>query len=82
MHTVNMFQAKTNLSKLVEEVESGQETEIIIARHGRPVARLTAIGVGRGKERRIGVAAGRLVVPDSIDADNEKIARLFSGDGE
>lgn len=82
MKTVNIFQAKTNLSKLIEQVESGEETEIIIARHGRPVARLTTLAGGRRKERRIGVAAGRLVVPDDIDADNEEIARLFTDDGK
>jgi prevent-host-death family protein len=79
METVNIFQAKTNLSKLVEKVESGKEKEIIIARHGRPVARLTAISGPSERGRRIGVAAGRFVVPDNIDADNEEIARLFGG---
>ena len=40
MHTVNMLQAKTSLSRLVEAIELGQEHEIVIARNGRPVARL------------------------------------------
>ncbi len=44
MTTVNMLEAKTQLSRLVEAVETGAETEIIIARNGRPVARLVAIG--------------------------------------
>jgi antitoxin (DNA-binding transcriptional repressor) of toxin-antitoxin stability system len=77
METINIFQAKTNLSKLIEKVESGKEKEIIIARHGRAVARLTAVTGQIEKGRRIGVAAGRFVVPDNIDADNEEIARLF-----
>ena len=39
MPKVNMLEAKTNLSKLVEAVETGKETEIILARNGKPVAR-------------------------------------------
>ena len=45
MTTVNMLEAKTSLSKLVEAVESGAETEIIIARNGKPALnRVIAIG--------------------------------------
>jgi antitoxin (DNA-binding transcriptional repressor) of toxin-antitoxin stability system len=43
MTTVNMLEAKTHLSRLVEAIESGAETEIIIARNGKPAARLTAL---------------------------------------
>ena len=39
MHAVNMLQAKSNLSRLVEAIELGDEREIIIARNGRPVAK-------------------------------------------
>lgn len=76
MITVNMLDAKTNLSKLVEQVERGEEPEIVIARNGKPAAKLVRIGV-RAAGKRIGVAKGRFEVPDSIDADNEEIARLF-----
>ncbi len=78
MHTVNMFEAKTQLSKLVESIESGREEEIVIARNGRPAAKLTRVQK-RSLERRLGVAKGQFDVPDSIDADNELIERLFSG---
>jgi antitoxin (DNA-binding transcriptional repressor) of toxin-antitoxin stability system len=37
MQTVNMLQAKSSLSRLVEAIEQGQEREIVIARNGRPV---------------------------------------------
>lgn len=40
MHTVNMLQAKSSLSRLVEAIEQGEEREIIIARNGRPAAKL------------------------------------------
>ena len=78
MTTVSVFQAKTNLSKLIKRLESGQEREIVIARHGRPVARLCRLE-GRRLGRRIGVAKGRFRVPENIDADSERIARLFTG---
>ncbi len=79
MQTVNMFQAKTSLSKLVEAVESGKEKEIVISRHGMSVARLTSI-VRKPVQQRIGVARGRFVVPDDIDSSNELISRLFAGE--
>lgn len=75
MRTVNMLDAKTNLSRLVEAVESGDESEILIARNGRPVARLTA--VKRDVSRRIGVAQGVFEAPDDIDLYNTEIAELF-----
>jgi prevent-host-death family protein len=43
MHIVTMLEAKSTPSRLVVAVERGQETEIIIARNGRPAARLVAI---------------------------------------
>ncbi|MDZ7750890.1 MAG: type II toxin-antitoxin system prevent-host-death family antitoxin [Gammaproteobacteria bacterium] len=77
MTTVNMLQAKSSLSRLVAEVESGEETEIIIARNGRPVARLVRYERAPA-QRRLGVAKGRVEIPDDIDAGNEEIAALFS----
>lgn len=75
MPTVNMLDAKTHLSKLVEAIETGAEPEVIIARNGRPVARLVPIAATSGP--RIVVARGAFVVPDRIDADNEDVAKLF-----
>ena len=76
MYTVNMLEAKTNLSKLVEQVESGEEPEILIARNGKPAAKLVQLG-GKPVGQRLGIAKGRFEVPDDIDADNATIARLF-----
>ena len=78
MPTVNMFEAKSNLSRLVEAVETGAEAEIIIARNGRPVARLVPIG-SAPLGQRIGVARGAFVVPDSIDINNDEVENLFHG---
>ena len=81
MQTVNMLEAKSSLSRLVEAVESGQEVEIIIARNGKPAARLTALAPPAGG-KRLGVAKGLFIVPDDIDVDNDVIARLFLGQAE
>jgi antitoxin (DNA-binding transcriptional repressor) of toxin-antitoxin stability system len=78
MSTVNIFQAKSTLSRLIEQIETGKDEEIVIARHGRPVARLTRLAASK-PGKRIGVAKGRFEVPDSIDADNAAVARLFDG---
>jgi prevent-host-death family protein len=78
MRTINMLEAKSNLSRFVEAVETGSETEIIIARNGRPVARLMPLPAVK-PGRRIGVAKGRFTVPDTIDADNAADAALFAG---
>ena len=78
MHTVNMLQAKSSLSRLVDAIEQGEEREIIIARNGRPAAKLVPMeALAQGQ--RIGVAKGVFVVPDSIDTHNEEVARLFLG---
>ncbi len=76
MHTVNMFEAKSTLSRLVETIELGREPEIIIARNGRPAARLVPIGVPQ-IVKRIGVAKGLFEVPYDIDQHNAEIAQLF-----
>ncbi|MEW5967635.1 MAG: type II toxin-antitoxin system Phd/YefM family antitoxin [Pseudomonadota bacterium] len=78
MSSVNMLQAKSSLSRLVEAIEQGQAREIVIARNGRPAAKLVPMdAVPPGK--RIGVAKGKFNVPDSIDAHNDEVARLFLG---
>jgi prevent-host-death family protein len=64
MKTVNVHEAKTHLSRLLEEVEAGQE--VVIARAGRPVARLTALLPER-PPRQLGILAGRYSVPEDWD---------------
>lgn len=81
MATVNMLEAKTNLSRLVQAVESGAEAEIVIARNGKPAAKLVPISGGKSGVR-IGVAKGKFTVPDDIDRDNDYIEKLFLGDTE
>lgn len=80
MNAINMLDAKTQLSRLVEAVASGREREVVIARHGRPVARLVPLQAAPGGIR-LGVAKGLFVVPDDIDQHNDEVARQFHGSG-
>lgn len=78
-----MHEAKTHLSQLVDAVESGAESEIILARNGRPSARIVPMPDAKPVARRpirFGVAEGLFTVPDNIDRDNEEIAKLFYGE--
>jgi len=77
MQTVNMFEAKSTLSRLVSAIEQGEVPEIIIARHGRPAARLVPVQAAPPVQQRIGIAKGMFVVPDNIDAHNDEVAALF-----
>lgn len=78
MTAVNMLQAESSLSRLVQALEQGRE--IIIARNGRPAARLVPLEAAPAGPR-IGVAKGRFTAPDDIDAHNDEVARLFLGGG-
>ena len=62
MVLVNVHQAKTQLSRLLAQVEAGEE--VVVARRGKPVARLVAFEP-RG-ERRPDVLKGKVVIPDSF----------------
>ncbi len=80
MLLVNMLQAKSSLSRLVEAIEGGKEREIIIARNGKPAAKLVPIDANAAG-KRLGVAKGAFEVPDNIDRHNSEVAALFTGNG-
>lgn len=77
MTTVNMLDAKTRPSQLVEAVESGAEAEILIARNGRPAARLVPISRRPGVV--FGVARGRFTAPEDLNAGDDVIAAMLNG---
>lgn len=62
---INMHEAKSQLSKLVEQAEAGQET--VIARAGKPVAKLVPL-TSKGAVRKLGVLKGKLKIPADFDA--------------
>jgi antitoxin (DNA-binding transcriptional repressor) of toxin-antitoxin stability system len=78
MAQVNMLEAKTNLSKLVEAIESGAESEIVLARNGKPVA----LVVPAKNPRRLGLAQGMYgdFSLEELNALNDEVAKLFYGD--
>ena len=65
MLTVNVHEAKTRLSQLLEAVEAGQE--VTIARAGRPVARLVSLA-DKPAPRKLGGLAGQINIPEDFDA--------------
>lgn len=77
METVNIHDAKTRLSKLVDQAAKGEP--FIIAKAGRPVAKVMAVEAPEPAEtRRLGFLAGEIEVPDDFDRMGEEdIARLF-----
>ncbi len=79
MPTVNMLDAKTRLSKLVEAVESGAETEVIIARNGKPAAKLVPVTATEATGVRLGLLAGKYppLSLDDFNSDDEAVADLF-----
>ena len=77
--TVNIHEAKTHFSKLIERVRLGEE--IIIAKAGKPVARLVP-EAPKDKRRRLGTAKGQIwIAEDFDDALPDDLLDLFEGNG-
>lgn len=78
MTTVNVHAAKTNFSRLVDQAAAGEE--IIIAKAGQPVAKLVPLTAPVREKRRLGLLAGRAVIPPDFDAPlPEEIIDTFEG---
>jgi prevent-host-death family protein len=79
MGVVNTHEAKTNLSKLIDEVQNG--AEIVIARANRPVARLVPIRE-KPSTRRPGYLKGKVRIAADFDAPlPPDVVHAFEGDG-
>jgi prevent-host-death family protein len=63
--TINIHEAKTHLSRLVDEVAAG--AEVIIAKAGKPVARLTPLAAP-ARKKQLGLLKGKIKVPDDFNA--------------
>jgi len=79
MKTVNIHEAKTHLSKLIEQASKGEA--FVIAKAGKPVVKVTALSAPTGSQvRRLGFMAGQISVPDDFDRmGKEDIERIFGG---
>ena len=79
MRTVNIHEAKTHLSRLVELAAQG--TPFVIAKAGKPLVKVVPLDTPEaGQIRRVGFMTGQIRVPDDFDRmGGEEIERLFGG---
>ena len=79
MKTVNIHEAKTQLSKLVEAASKGEP--FIIAKAGKPVVKVTALTAPADDQmKRLGFLAGQITVPDDFNQmGGDEIEKLFGG---
>ena len=73
---VNMHEAKTTLSRIAKDIEDGVHPYYVVARHGKPVLKISAYEPPKPK-KRIGVAKGKFTCPDDDFFYNNDIAELF-----
>lgn len=77
MQTINIHEAKTHLSRLLEQVAGGDE--IVIAKAGKAIARLVPLDAAP-KKRQLGLLKGKLGVADDFDAPlPDDALTLFEG---
>jgi prevent-host-death family protein len=77
LETVNVHEAKTHFSRLLNRAQAGQE--FVIAKAGRPVARLGPLA-RQGKKRRLGLLDGKFKVPDDFNAPlPDEVIAVFEG---
>lgn len=79
MKIINIHQAKTQLSKLVDEASKGEP--FVIAKAGKPMVKVTALSAPVGAQRRrLGFMAGQISVPEDFDRMGEsEIEHMFTG---
>ncbi|CAK0773068.1 Antitoxin [uncultured Gammaproteobacteria bacterium] len=76
MQTINIHQAKTHLSRLVEQAVHGES--FVIARAGKPLVKVIAVETSVNTNRRLGFMAGQIAVPEDFDQmGGAEIERLF-----
>jgi prevent-host-death family protein len=80
MQTINIHEAKTQLSRLIEQAVKGDS--FIIAKAGKPLVKVTRLDAPlSGQVRRLGFMAGQITVPDDFDhMGSKEIEQLFSGE--
>ena len=77
MMQVNVQDAKTNLSNYVRLIETMRESSVIIARNGRPVAKIVPVDESP-VSKRIGVVKGKFRAPDNFDENNAEAAAMLT----
>lgn len=74
---VNIYDAKTNLSRLIEQVLQGKE--VIIAKAGKPVVKIVSYKE-KLTPRKPGLWKGKVWIPDDFNDEDEEINKLFYGE--
>lgn len=74
MKVVNVQNAKTHLSRLIDEAAAGEE--IVIGKHGKPLARLSAYAP-REELRPLGGLEGKIRIASDFDDEDPRVERLF-----
>jgi prevent-host-death family protein len=77
MQIMNIHQAKTNLSQLIEKALQGEE--VIIAKAGKPVVKLV-VYKKKLQPRKPGLLKGKISVPEDFDEEDPAINKLFYGE--
>ena len=80
MRTVNMHEAKTQLSRLVAGAAAGEP--FVIARAGKPLVKVVAVDApAAGTKRRLGIMEGQVTIPENFDRIGAaEIEAMFDGD--
>ncbi len=80
MQTINIHDAKTHLSRLVEQAVQGES--FVIAKAGKPLVKVSALDAPRASQmQRLGFLTGKITVPDDFDRMGAgEIEVLFGGD--
>ncbi|WP_035060063.1 type II toxin-antitoxin system Phd/YefM family antitoxin [Andreprevotia chitinilytica] len=80
MQTVNIHEAKTHLSRLIEQAANGEP--FVIAKAGKPLVKVMALNAPEATQvKRLGFMAGQITVPDDFDRmGSTEIEQLFGGE--
>jgi prevent-host-death family protein len=76
--SVNVYEAKTHLSQLLDRAAAGEE--IVIARAGRPIARLVALSDASSRRRAPGAWRGKVSIADDFDELPAEMEAAFRGE--
>jgi len=79
MKTLNITEARAQLSKIVNDAARGETT--IIARNGRAVARIVPFDNSKAEKIKFGTLKGKIVIPEDFDAPDQDIIDMFENSG-